>query len=164
MDSVRAPRTHNKSDWKRTDWVTDFVAAISNDKYFRWFDSGDVYSVKLAWKIYQVMAATPNCQHWLPTRMYKFAKFAKVFEAMENLSNVVVRYSSDSIHGGLIDGECTSTIVPHADSETTGTICEAYARKGKCADCRACWDKEVSVIAYPQHGRKMAKVAIKLAS
>ena len=93
MDSVRAPRVHNKRDWKRTDWVTDMVTAIGKDKYFRWYDSGDCYSVKLAWKMFQVMSNTPNCQHWFPTRMYKFAKFAKVFESMESLHNVVVRYS-----------------------------------------------------------------------
>ena len=28
----------------------------------------------------------------------------------------------------------------------------------KCNGCRACYSKEVDVIAYPQHGKKMAKV------
>lgn len=163
MSTVRKPRTYNQKDWKRTDWVTDMVNAIGKDKHFRWFDSGDVYSLKLAWKIYQVMLNTPDCQHWLPTRMYKFPKFTKVFESMESLANVVVRYSSDSIRGEILtDMDHSSTIIEHADDLTTAIVCEAYSRGGKCANCRACWSKDVAVIAYPQHGRKMAKVNLTL--
>jgi hypothetical protein len=35
---------------------------------------------------------------------------------------------------------------------------------GKCGGCRSCWDKSVSLIAYPAHGKKMNKViSIKVA-
>jgi hypothetical protein len=50
--SVKQPRESNQKDWKRTDWVSDMVAELDNDRYFRWFDSGDVYSLKLAEKIF----------------------------------------------------------------------------------------------------------------
>lgn len=167
---VKATRAHNREDWKRDDWADAMVAAIEGDSHFRWFDSGDVYSVKLAWKIHEVMERTPDTKHWLPTRMHKFQKFSKVLDAMQSLPNVAVRYSSDAIDGRIIDGELTSTIVPTADPEAwpacakNVALCEAGQRNGKCGDCRACWDKRVQVIAYPQHGRAMKRVALRLAT
>jgi hypothetical protein len=114
--SVKQPRESNQKDWKRAAWVSDMVAELDNDRYFRWFDSGDVYSLKLAEKILAVMQATPWVKHWLPTRMHKFVKFHGVFAAMESLPNVVVRYSSDSVTGKVVAGRNTSTIVSSLDS------------------------------------------------
>jgi len=156
--NVIKPRLDNQADWKRDGWVADMVKALDNSRYFRWFDSGDCYDVRLAKKIRQVMEQTPWVQHWMPTRMYKFAKFLPVLESMQSLPNVVVRYSSDSITGETIPGATTSTIVQHyEDADDSMEVCAAYTRDGKCGDCRACWDKSVQVIAYPAHGRKMVK-------
>lgn len=160
--SVKAPRIHNKEDWRRPDWADEMVQAISSDNYFRWFDSGDCYSVLLAEKILLVMKATPNTQHWFPTRMHKFAKFKDVLARMENRPNVVVRKSSDSIKGKTVRGKTTSTIVPFPGAEKDGhSLCGAYKRDGKCGDCRACWDKSIKVIAYPAHGVSMLKLIAK---
>ena len=157
--NVKAVRAHNKTDWKRSEWVADMVQELDNDRYFRWFDSGDVYDVRLARKILEVMTLTPWCSHWLPTRMHKFVKFRKVFKAMEKLSNAVVRYSSDSVSGGTVKGRHTSTIIPTPNDARSGmTVCEAYQRKGKCGTCRACWNKDTKVIAYPAHGVKMNRL------
>ena len=158
FSNVKAPRLHNREDWQKSDWVDAMVAELDNDRYFRWFDSGDMYSLKLAEKIYAVMVATPWTRHWLPTRMHKFAKFADILTKMEALPNVVVRLSSDSINGDIIAGNTTSTIIPTiSHRKPKMTICEAYEREGKCATCRACWDKDIEVVAYVAHGRKMAK-------
>ena len=105
------------------------------------------------------MQRTPWCKHWMPTRSHKFKKYSFIFKKMQALPNVVVRYSSDSITGGIIKGKTTSTIVQNPEDITSSmTLCEAYDRGGKCDTCRACWDKDVSVIAYPSHGRRMKKV------
>ena len=158
FSNVKAPRLHNRDDWQQADWVNAMIAELDNDRYFRWFDSGDMYSLKLAEKIYDVMVATPWTRHWLPTRMHKFAKFADILAKMEALPNVVVRLSSDSINGDIIAGNTTSTIIPTiSHRKPKMTICEAYEREGKCATCRACWDKDIEVVAYVAHGRKMAK-------
>ena len=157
--NVKAPREHNKEDWKRGEWVSDMVQELDNDRYFRWFDSGDVYDIRLARKILEVMKLTPWCNHWLPTRMYKFEKFNSVFKEMEKLPNVVVRFSSDSVSGETVKGKNTSTIIPTSqDAGASMTICEAYQREGKCGTCRACWDKDIRVIAYPAHGKSMNKL------
>ena len=157
--NVKKPREHNKEDWQRDSWVDDMVAELDNDRYFRWFDSGDMYHIKLARKMLEVMKRTPWVRHWLPTRMHKFAKFAPVIQEMNNLPNVVVRLSSDSVIGETIPGANTSTIIPTPEQATPEmTVCEAYSRDGKCGPCRKCWDKDTAVIAYPAHGREMIKV------
>ena len=157
--NVKAPRVHNKEDWKREDWVSDMVQALDNSRYFRWFDSGDLYSVKLAEKIKLVMENTPWVNHWLPTRSHKFKKFSKVLNDIQALPNAVVRYSSDSVTGEIIAGKTTSTIVPTPEhAKKSMTLCKAYDNDGKCGTCRQCWDKSKKVIAYPAHGKSMAKV------
>jgi hypothetical protein len=157
--NVKAPRAHNKDDWKRESFVSEFIQELDTERYFRWFDSGDMYDLRLANKILEIMQATPWVNHWLPTRMHKFAKFAEVIAKMEALPNVVVRKSSDSVTGGVIDGLTTSTIAPDATSAPEGAkVCEAYTRGGKCGTCRLCWSKDVALVAYPAHGAKMLKV------
>ena len=157
--NVKAPRLENRDDWKRDSWVDDMVAALENDRYFRWFDSGDLYDIRLAEKVFEVMYLTPWVKHWLPTRMHKFAKFLAVLAKMEGLPNVVVRRSSDEVDGSYVPGLHGSTIIPDAESVPEGaTRCEAYDHGGKCNGCRACWSKDVSVVAYVAHGVKMKKV------
>lgn len=156
---TKAVRADNKEAWKEASWESDMVKALSKQRYFRWFDSGDMYSIELANKMYNVMVATPHVQHWLPTRMHKFAKFASILAAMQALPNVMVRPSSDAVDGTYVDGVHGSTILPSADNVPDGvTLCRAYEHGGKCNGCRACYDKSVKVIGYPAHGRKMAKV------
>ncbi len=157
--NVKAPRLENQEDWKRDDWVDDMVAALDSDRYFRWFDSGDMYALALAEKIYEVMYLTPWVKHWLPTRMHKFPKFRAVLKKMEALPNVVVRRSSDDVDGSFTPGVHGSTIVPSAEDAPEGvTVCHAYDHGGKCNGCRACWSKDVNMVGYVAHGVKMKKV------
>ena len=159
--SVKGSREHNRTDWKRDAWVDDMVQALDNDRYFRWFDSGDMYDLKLANKILEVMKRTPWCNHWLPTRMHKIRKFAGIIETMQALPNVVIRLSSDSVRGELVEGLTTSTILgqDQLDNVPEGIeVCKSYENSGKCGTCRACWSKDVPVIAYVQHGSRMKKV------
>lgn len=157
--NVKAPRAFNREDWKRTEWVSEMIAALDSSRYFRWLDSGDLYSLELAEKVLQVMEATPWVKHWLPTRMGKFSKFLPVLAKMEALPNVVVRRSSDSVSGELVRGVTSSTIFSDDSQVPEGaTVCRAYENGGKCNGCRACYSKDVPVIAYKAHGVKMAKV------
>ena len=157
--NVKAPRLFNREDWKRDDWVPDMVNALQHERYFRWFDSGDCYDVKLADKMLAIMQALPDVKFWFPTRMHKFSKFRAVLDRMQALPNVVVRYSSDSVTGETVAGATTSTIVPIAADAPAGSfVCPAYTRGGKCESCRQCYDKATAIIAYPAHGVSMAKV------
>lgn len=163
--NVKAPRLENQEDWKTEDWTDRMVLALDSDRYFRWFDSGDMYTLELAEKMYEVMVRTPWVSHWLPTRMQKFSKFASIIAKMNALANVKVRFSSDSITGEYTEGLHGSVIIPTADTPTNATVCKAYENEGKCNGCRACYSKNVDVIAYPAHGKTMMKVIrIKLAA
>ncbi len=156
---TKAVRADNKAAWQEAGWVDTMVAALKKQSFFRWFDSGDMYSLSLAVKMYEVMAATPHVKHWLPTRMYKFAKFEAILAKMEALPNVMVRRSSDAVDGTFTKGVHGSTIIPAGQPLPAGVVaCTAPDNGGKCNGCRACYSKEVPVVAYIAHGRKMAKV------
>jgi len=171
-------REHNAEDWKNDDWVDAMVKAIGKAKYFRWFDSGDVYAVALAEKIRLVIKATPNCLHWLPTRAHKdngiFAVYKRmttktwvmkcstgkpiVKPNMDYLPNAIIRYSSDSVNGKRLSNKMglNSVIIQSEDDfkpEKGYSLCRAYTRGGKCGDCRACWSSSVDTVAYVYHGR-----------
>jgi hypothetical protein len=156
--NVKEARSHNKKDWQRSEWVADMIEELDSDRYFRWFDSGDMYSLALAEKMYEICKATPWTKHWIPTRMHKFKKFRDVIDRLNALDNVVVRLSSDGINGEIIEeAEYSSTIIPFIDSVTVATVCNAPLQDGKCKKCRLCWDKSIKVIAYAGHGAKMKK-------
>jgi hypothetical protein len=159
MPTVKAKRAANLKDFQLSDWVDRMVAALQKETHFRWFDSGDMFSLPLAEKIYAVMQQTPHVKHWLPTRMHKFDKFKPIIWDMQQLPNVVVRLSSDSVGGEVLTNTITSsTIIPDKDFEIDAYKCPAYNQGGKCLDCRACWSKDVPVIAYVYHGQSKAKV------
>ena len=158
FNTVKASREFNREDWKRDAWVSDMVQVLSNERFLRWFDSGDMYDLRLAKKIYEVMKNTPWVSHWLPTRMAKFPKFQEIIAQMHQLQNVVVRFSSDAVDGSFVHGVHGSTIVPANEKLHGVEVCQAYEHGGKCNGCRKCWDKSVPVIGYVAHGRKMAKV------
>lgn len=158
MKAARDVREHNLEDWKRDGWVADMIAELDNHRYFRWFDSGDCYTVALAEKILEVMKATPWVRHWFPTRMAKFAKFKTILETMQALPNVVVRVSSDDLDT-VADGAGSMVVTSQDEAQKAGaTLCNAPANDGKCGDCRACWSKEVPLVAHMAHGQKMKKV------
>lgn len=158
MPTVKDARRYNKQDWQRPEWVSDMVAELRNYRYFRWFDSGDMYHIDLAQKILAVMQQTPWVQHWIPTRMHKFAKFAPVITQMQQLDNVVVRASADTV-GGQVDAPHSSMVASSLKTVPEGVKpCLAYLNGGRCSGCRACWDKSVPIVAYIAHGNVMKKV------
>lgn len=155
---AKALREHNLKDWKAANWVEAMTAKLYGVEYFRWFDSGDIYTRELARKIHRVMAATPSTKHWLPTRSHKVPEIYYWTRRMDMLPNVAVRYSSDSTTGERLPHNLNSTILQaKADfvPEKGYSLCRASERKGKCGSCRACWSKQVTTIAYIAHGNKV---------
>ena len=160
FSNVKKSRAHNLEDCKREDWVEDMVIELDNDRYFRWFDSGDIPDIRLAKKILEVMKRTPYCNHWLPTRTYKFEAFRKILEEMNALPNVVVRYSSDSTDGEKkvydrrgkeIKAKYTSSILKEYIESKGNHLCPSSKQEGKCLRCRACWSKDIENVNYLLH-------------
>lgn len=158
--NVKAPREFNRTDWKRDEWVDDMVQALKRQTHFRWFDSGDIYKPALAQKILEVAQRTPNTRHWIPTQTWDIAKFKPILDALAALPNVVLRASAKDVNQP-VKRELwanSSMVVDRPESAPDyAVVCEAYTRDGKCGTCRTCYDKTVPLIAYPQHGRAMAK-------
>lgn len=159
MPSAKNARLNNVYAWQKDEWVPEMVSFLTKKrkvqiKYFRFFDSGDCYSLRLAEKIFQLVSdkRVKDIHFWIPTRMYKFNKFRAVFEKMNLLPNVVVRFSSNSITGQLIDGLCTSTILSnHENNNPNIFVCPSSKQKGKCVDCKECWNKNRKNVAYILH-------------
>jgi hypothetical protein len=135
-------------------WVDAMVTLIGQDKFFRWHDSGDIQSVEHLELIAAVCRATPDCKHWLPTREYGMVA---AFVATHDIpANLVIRLSAmfqdvdvkipASLKG--VQGIAASNV--HKAKPAVGETCQAYSRQGKCADCRACWDRTATV-SYPLH-------------
>ena len=157
--NVIATRAYNQVAWEFDNFVPDFILALDNERYFRWFDSGDMYSIELAEKMLAIMIATPWVKHWLPTRMAKFPKFKAIIAKMQALDNVMVRFSSDSIDGEITEAHGSTIVQSKQDALDAGYFpCNAPENNGKCGPCRACYDKTIPVIAYLGHGAKMKKV------
>lgn len=166
FSSVKATREYNRQTWNSDSFVSDFVKQLDTERYFRWFDSGDLYSLGLAKKVFEIMQLTPHVKHWLPTRMHKFSKFHSILKDMQALPNVVIRLSSDDIDGSIVDSsliDTNSTILPMELIEGyNGFICPAINQGGRCNDCKACYSKDTKTVAYIAHGVKMTSNLKKL--
>ena len=163
-------------------WIDTMVANIikvstkgkNATPYFRWHDSGDLFSLAYIKAIIAVCKATPMVSHWLPTRGWQtnrkpIATDSKWHVALLELSalpNVVVRSSALDFNASapttpygpgssayddsvtVDDGMVTLDGVSHhacPKSTTDGGTCAA-------CDCRRCWDTDGGDVAYYVHG------------
>ena len=111
--------------------------------FFRWHDSGDLQGVDHLNNIFEVCNRTPQVQHWMPTREVKILKGIQPEVVPKNL---IIRVSSHMIDQGPVNSwPHTSTVVQ------AGKTCPAAEQGNACGDCRQCWDKTVSNVAYPKH-------------
>jgi hypothetical protein len=115
------------------------------DNVFRWHDSGDIVNLEHLSAIVQIAKDLPGIDFWIPSKEYAILRQA--FRTLEIPSNLIIRVSEPMIGlANLSDFLHTSTV-----GTGKGFPCEAYTRGGKCGACRACWDKEIPSIDYPQH-------------
>lgn len=134
-------------------WVNNMVELINriNEGYFRWFDSGDIQSVKNLTDILEVCKQTPNTKHWLPTKEYDFVSDYIVNGGVipPNVTLRLSAYMTDkSVPVGFANrlGVYTSAV-----SSTGNHNCKAPNQNNECKDCRMCWDRNVFEIVYKKH-------------
>lgn len=154
---VKNARLHNMEDIKRDDWEDDMVDLIKNENYFRWFDTGDIYNVSVAEKIYNVIKRTPNVKHWLPTNSYDVDGLKEWIDKIDELDNVKVRRSS-KLFGKYEKGVHGSCVIVEEDIPDGVHVCPATLNHTKCGSCTACYDKNVDVIGYIAHGVLASKI------
>ena len=150
-------------------WVKAMAKLTAKGEPFRWFDSGDVQSLSMLIKIVAVAMLNPQQRYWLPTKEYKIVStYRKQGGIVPN--NLVIRVSAPMINQRLSDvyGNTSMVITPGTKVDADVTICDAAhtmknGRKvetitkenksllGHCGDCRACWNPNNKVTAYPIH-------------
>ena len=136
-------RLKSLDDPKWIEAMTVLVAHYSlKVPFFRWHDSGDLQSVQHLKNIFEVCNATPQVEHWIPTREAKFLPL----NTDSIPKNLIMRLSGHKIDKPAAGfWPWTSTVVTQAKS------CPAAEQENQCKDCRACWDRGTANIAYPLH-------------
>lgn len=152
-ENVKSSQAKRFESLRDPQWVPAMVVQIlmtESSGYFRWHDSGDLQGVWHLENIVAVCKLTPGIRHWLPTREYsivrEFVRSGGVIPA-----NLTIRLSAYLVDGPAPEriaselGCVTSTVV------TSGPSCPAPNQGNKCLTCRACWDRNVSNVAYRKH-------------
>ena len=124
-------------------WVRAMVVLMKDRKYFRWHDSGDIQSAWHLKRILEVCKQTPSTKHWLPTRE---AQLLVLMDQDIIPPNLIIRLSATKVNGAASKSwPWTSTV------STEAKTCAAPDQKGKCLDCRACWNRDIKNIVYAKH-------------
>ena len=153
------------------DWVRNQVFLIQkrydkvdeNDRAHRWFDNGDIQSLKMLVKMVAIANLTPDVKHWVPTKEYRIV--LQYLRKRGNFpSNMTVRISEPLIRGVKSDDayvlQCQKDFETLRDKyglPTSGVsfdldivTCPSYNQGGKCRDCRECWGQ--NEVVYKGHG------------
>ena len=117
---------------------------------FRWFDAGDLQSVKNLQQINDIALRTPMIIHWLPTRE---ATIVRAFQRRHGAfaPNLVVRMSAAMVN---VEPSSQPMGLPYSvvgcEGSTTVSRCPALASQGnQCLECDRCWGS--GNISYPLH-------------
>ena len=126
-------------------WVRAMVVLMKDRKHFRWHDSGDIQSAWHLKRILEVCKQTPSTKHWLPTRE---AGLLALIDPDTIPPNLIIRLSATKVDGAAGKSwPWTSTVTTDPKQKT----CVAPDQKGKCLDCRACWNRDIKNITYAKH-------------
>ena len=137
------------------EWV-DYMAELltikyknkkKEDKYHRWFDSGDLQSFSHLMKILEVCELTPEINYWLATREVQFVNKIQEKDIPKNLCLRVSAVKVDSQPPSF--WKWTSGV--HKDKPAIGRECPAYKQDGECGSCRACWSRSIKQVSYKEH-------------
>jgi hypothetical protein len=129
-------------------------------KPFRWFDSGDIQSLAHLIMIVEVAKRTPDVKHWLPTKEKLIIKsFLSIFKRFP--PNLNVQMSGYMVDGPPVKmgehGDKVSHHLIYTKTAPTGSyVCPVGVKDSQfksCseAECYACWDKSVPVVAGRLH-------------
>lgn len=141
-------------------WVAAMARLIDaqSPSVFRWHDSGDLFSDRYYSMILAVIALTPNCSHWIPTKeATRVALFhgSRASEAdMPIPENLTLRLSAPmlaTIISPRADLLTRGVRTSSAGADDTPTQCPAPTQNGECRDCRTCWGREAQNVNYHQH-------------
>ena len=144
--SVREAQARRFAATKSSEWVEAMVTLISGMDFFRWHDSGDLYSDEYYKKILIVAHESSKTYFWLPSKEAgRVRRFAK-----EVPKNLTVRVSAPMLDQYRpMEGFATASV--HKEGAPIGKRCSAKDNGGICGPCRDCWDKSIPNVSYPFH-------------
>ena len=147
---VKAARASNLMATQQANFVAEMVAILDSHRYFRWLDSGDVYSYQFLLNIIDIAEKTPWCRHWLPTQERSFLK-QLVADGVVIPDNLTIRLSSVMIDS--VDPLSPSLARLGIVQSAVGAVgtCPAPLQDGQCQDCRKCWNRSEKLIVYKKH-------------
>lgn len=132
-------------------WAGAMVKLVASEKFFRWFDSGDLQSVEMLRAIVDVVRATPDTRHWLATRERGIVK-AWLQTGGQWPTNMVCRISSTFFDELPANKLTPWSSTAHKSTPVEGAWnCPAPSQGGNCGDCRACWSQSVPLVTYHAH-------------
>ena len=154
MPNVKKAMERRWNFFYSKEFIPEMVKKLIPYNLFRWFDAGDMQSVNMGLDILEIAEKTPWCRHWIPSKEYLW--WREILVKKELPFNVTLRISTPKHDNKPIKGfSHTSTTYSSKSSEAfVGFNCPAHIHKkdyGKyeCGNCNACWNKEISNIAYP---------------
>ena len=155
--SVQAGLNKRLSSLGHDLWVDAAVLLIarrcdsSGVSEFRWFDAGDLQGLWHLRNIVKVCELTPHIKHWLPTQERGFIKkYLNEYGSFPD--NLCVRVSGVKIGSPPPKLHAFNGMVRTSSvGSDAGFKCDAKSRDNQCGPCRACWDKSVPNVDYPQH-------------
>ena len=139
-------------------WVEGMTTLVKKKKHFRWHDSGDIQGVAHLKNIYEVCNNTPGTMHWLPTQERKFLPLNN-----DSITkNLLIRLSNakNDTKPGLSWDHWSTVVTPRPFWKLGLWFNKLFRIKGKCfasiqgnkcLSCRACWNRDVKNVTYPQH-------------
>ena len=132
-------------------WVEAMITVLEKERWFRWFDSGDLQSTQMLLNIFEIARQTPHCNHWLATRERSFVREALALSRTPD--NLIIRVSATfpdvPVRELYLDGVHYANV--HKNGPPIGHECNAPKQNGQCDTCRACWSKDVKVVSYKEH-------------
>ena len=153
MPNVRNKMVERMAFFNAIDFVPRMVDELDRTRnpHFRWFDSGDVQNVRMALNIIDVIKATPNKKHWIPTKERKIWLEALKIQPLPD--NAVLRFSATMVNAAPPEAWKHSSMVINdfKGAAPVGHECPAPKQGGKCGECRACWSHDVKTITYHKH-------------
>ena len=134
-------------------WIESFTFILNKRKseFFRWFDSGDLQSVKMLKDIVSICKKTPNCEHWLPTKEANFiAEYKKLYGNFP--TNLTIRLSAVFVDGNPPSKLANRLNVQVSEVSSKGNFtCLAPFQEHKCLECRNCWDSNIHSVTYQKN-------------
>lgn len=152
-----AVQTAMKTKAGRDKWVNAMVERLTKlaPTHHRWHDSGDLQGQWHFYMIMKVAVLCPDIKFWLPTKERAIIKKARRTLPKVPRSippNLCIRESAAMI-GDRLDTDFPNSmvVVEPWDSPENIWICPAPHQGNACKDCRACWDNELTTVAYIKH-------------